>query len=204
MAGQRHRASAWLLQTDRAALPRCRALTQSRMCMRWSPRCRDRLAEDTAGDTESTVQVVNPLAGLTKGEVCKVGRDAGLTMSDLESTLSCGKPLTRRSGGPPTANCGVCFPCLVRRSGLLHANSADHTRHEALPWADDLPLHRGADWRALQMWLLGRYALTDVLTDTPWPPDMDPVVAFDSIRRGREELERLLPIAAVAEAADVA
>ncbi|WP_408996919.1 7-cyano-7-deazaguanine synthase [Streptomyces ipomoeae] len=80
---------------------------------------------------ESAVQVVNPLAQLTKGEVCKAGRDAGLTPSDLESTLSCGKAPTRRSGGPPIANCGVCFPCLVRRSGLLHAttSTAPGTRH---------------------------------------------------------------------------
>ncbi|MEU4052800.1 7-cyano-7-deazaguanine synthase [Streptomyces olivaceus] len=155
-------------------------------------------------DTESTVQVVNPLARLTKGEVCKVGRDAGLTPSDLESTLSCGKPPTRRSGGPPIANCGVCFPCLVRRSGLLHANGTDDTRYEALPWADDLPPDRGVDWRALQRWLLGRYTLTDVFTDTPLPPDMDPVVAFDLIRRGRRELERLLQIAAVAGVVDAA
>ncbi len=155
-------------------------------------------------DTESTVQVVNPLARLTKGEVCKVGRDAGLTPSDLESTLSCGKPPTRRNGGPPIANCGVCFPCLVRRSGLLHANGTDNTRYEVLPWADDLPRERDVDWRALQRWLLGRYTLTDVLTDTPLPSDMDPMVALDLIRRGRKELERLLRIAAVAGAADAA
>ncbi|MFI8985901.1 7-cyano-7-deazaguanine synthase [Streptomyces antimycoticus] len=155
-------------------------------------------------DTESTVQVVNPLAQLTKGEVCKAGRDTGLTPSDLESTLSCGKPPTRRSGGPPIANCGVCFPCLVRRSGLLHANGSDGTRYEALPWADGLPLDRGADWRALQRWLLGPYTLTDVFTDTPLPPDTDPAVAFDLIRRGREELARLLQIADATEAADAA
>lgn len=151
-------------------------------------------------DTESTMQAVNPLARLTKGEVCKAGRDAGLTPSDLESTLSCGKPPTRRSGGPPIANCGVCFPCLVRRSGLLHANGTDDTRYEALPWADGLPLERGADWRALQRWLLGRYTLTDVLTDTPLPPETDPALAFDLIRRGREELVRLLQIADATEA----
>jgi hypothetical protein len=92
----------------------------------------------------------------------------------------------------------------VRRSGLLHANGTDNIRYEALLWVDDLPLDRGADWRALQRWLLGRYALTDVLTDTPLPPDMDPVVAFDLIRRGRKELERLLRIAALAEAVDAA
>ncbi|MFF0225734.1 7-cyano-7-deazaguanine synthase [Streptomyces sp. NPDC004629] len=155
-------------------------------------------------DAGSTVRVVNPLARLTKGEVCKAARDAGLTPSDLESTLSCGKPPARRSGGPPIANCGVCFPCLVRRSGLLHANGTDGTPYEALPWAADLPLGRGTDWRALQRWLLGRYTLTDLLTDTPLPPDTETTVAFDVIRRGRKELVRLLQIADAAEAADAA
>ncbi|MFJ9995545.1 7-cyano-7-deazaguanine synthase [Streptomyces werraensis] len=155
-------------------------------------------------DGGSAVRVVNPLTRLTKGEVCSAARDAGLTPSDLESTLSCGRPPARRSGGPPLANCGVCFPCLVRRSGLLHANGIDGTQYEALPWADDLPFDRGADWRALQRWLLGRYTLTDVLTDTPLPPDTDPAAAFDLIRRGREELALLLQIADAGEATDAA
>ncbi|MGK5446401.1 7-cyano-7-deazaguanine synthase [Streptomyces radiopugnans] len=170
------------------------------------PRTLDRLNTLIAavGDAGSAVRVVNPLAQLTKGEVCKAGRDAGLTPSDLESTLSCGKPPTRRSGGPPIANCGVCFPCLVRRSGLLHANGTDDTRYEVSPWANDLPLNRSTDWRALQRWLLGRYTLTDVLTDTPLPPDTDPASALDVIRRGREELARLLQPAAAVEAAGAA
>ncbi|MFD4114698.1 7-cyano-7-deazaguanine synthase [Streptomyces niveus] len=156
------------------------------------------------GDVESAVGVVNPLAQLTKGEVCKAGRSAGLTPSDLQSTLSCGKPPTRRSGGPPIANCGVCFPCLVRRSGLLHANGTDGTQYEALPWADGLSLDRSTDWRALHRWLLGNYTLTDLLTDTPLPPDTAPTAAFNLIGRGRKELARLLQIADAAEAADAA
>jgi hypothetical protein len=170
------------------------------------PRTLDRLNTLIAavGDAGSAVRVVNPLAQLTKGEVCRAGRDAGLTPSDLESTLSCGKPPTRRSGGPPIANCGVCFPCLVRRSGLLHANGTDDTRYEVSPWASNLPSNRSTDWRALQRWLLGRYTLTDVLTDTPLPPGTDPASALDVIRRGREELARLLPPAAAAKAAGAA
>jgi hypothetical protein len=89
----------------------------------------------------------------------------------------------------------------VRRSGLLHANGTDGTRYEASPWAAELPLDRGIDWRALQRWLLGRYSLTDVLTDTPLPPGTDPAVAFDLIRRGREELARLIQIEKAADAA---
>ncbi|WP_406145400.1 hypothetical protein [Streptomyces sp. NBC_01012] len=144
------------------------------------------------GEGSGAVSVINPWAQLTKGEVCARGRDAGLARSDLEATLSCGKPPTRRSGGPPIANCGVCFPCLVRRSGLLHAHGADATQYETDPWAIDPRSVRGTDWRALQRWLLGRYTLTDVLTDTPLPPGTDPVAAFDLIERGRGELVRLL------------
>jgi hypothetical protein len=152
-------------------------------------------------DMGSTVQVTNPWARLTKGEVCKAGRDVGLTPADLGSTLSCGKPPTRRSGGPSLANCGVCFPCLVRRSGLVHADGTDATRYEAMPWEDGLPWDRGADWRALELWLRAPYTLTDVLTDTPLPPGADPVAAFDLIKRGRAELELLLQVRDAARAA---
>ncbi|MFF5669477.1 hypothetical protein ACFY8S_04940 [Streptomyces hygroscopicus] len=63
---------------------------------------------------------------------------------------------------------------------------------------------RGTDWRALQRWLLGRSTFTDLLTDTSLPPDTESAVAFDVIRRGWEELARLLQIANTTEAADAA
>ncbi|MFI1952840.1 hypothetical protein ACH437_13475 [Streptomyces xinghaiensis] len=154
--------------------------------------------------TGSVLRVVNPWARLTKGEVCEAGREAGLTPSALESTLSCGRPPARRSGGPRIANCGVCFPCLVRRSGLLHANGTDGTRYEALPWSKGVPFDRCTDWRALQRWLLGRYTLTDLLTDTPLPPEADPAEALDVINRGRRELARLLRITEAAASAAAA
>jgi hypothetical protein len=102
----------------------------------------------------------------------------------------------------------VALRQLARWAGQHHAaaepEAGVHRRVEALPWADDLPFDRGTDWRGLQRWLLGRYTLTDVLTDTPLPPDTDPAVALDLIRRGREELAQLLQIADAAEAADAA
>lgn len=152
---------------------------------------------DAVAGAHGTVHVVNPWATMTKGEVCKAGSDAGLTPMDLESTLSCGKPPIRRRGGPPIANCGVCFPCLVRRSGLLHAHGTDGTEYEVSPWTTDLSADRGTDWRALHRWLLGPYTLTDVLTDIPLPTDTDQSAAFDLIMRGRGELARLVAIANV-------
>ncbi|WP_329576175.1 MULTISPECIES: 7-cyano-7-deazaguanine synthase [unclassified Streptomyces] len=138
----------------------------------------------------SAVRVVNPWAWKTKGEVCKAGSEAGLSPADLEATLSCGKSPKKWCGGP--ANCGVCFPCLVRRSGLLHAQDADGTDYRDEPWSTDVSVERRRNWRALQQWLLGSYTFRDVLTDIPLPPDTDPVAAFELIMRGRGELTRLL------------
>ncbi|WP_406505473.1 7-cyano-7-deazaguanine synthase [Streptomyces sp. NBC_00212] len=153
-----------------------------------------------AGD-QGAVRVVNPWAWMTKGEVCKAGSDAGLARADLEATLSCGKSPTKWCGGPP--NCGICFPCLVRRSGLLTAYGTDSTVYQGKPWSTSISEARGENWRALQRWLLSPYSLTDVLTDVPLPQGTDPGAAFELIRRGRGELARLMDIADgdVAEAA---
>ncbi|KRV48663.1 hypothetical protein AQ490_24330 [Wenjunlia vitaminophila] len=139
------------------------------------------------------IQVVNPLAGMTKGEVCGTALDAGLSPSDLEATVSCGKPPRRRKGGPRLDNCGVCFPCLVRRSALLRATGSDNTRYELAPWSVDPSDPRAADWRALQRWLLRPFTVADLLADAPLPPDADPRALWEVINRGREELAALLP-----------
>ncbi|MCX4550392.1 7-cyano-7-deazaguanine synthase [Streptomyces sp. NBC_01500] len=150
-----------------------------------------------------TVTVTNPLAQLTKGEVCKAARSAGLGPADLEATLSCGKPpmrqRKRQQNGPRVPNCGICFPCLVRRSGLFHANGADHTRYAASPWAEDLPFDRTVDWRALQLWLHDSYGLTDLLADVPLPPGTDLAATLCVLSRGRTELKRM-PLLAADEA----
>lgn len=143
-------------------------------------------------DAPSPLRVVNPLGTLTKGEVCQRARGAGLTGKELKNTLSCGRPPVRQRGSSRFANCGVCFPCLVRRSGL-RANGVDDTPYAYSPWAKDLPNGKAEDWRALQRWLLTPYTLTDLLTDIPLPPDADPRAAFRVISRGRMELAQLLP-----------
>lgn len=149
-----------------------------------------------SGD-EDTVEVVNPLAHLTKGEVCRAARTAGLRRSELEATLSCGRPPARRSGGPSLANCGTCFPCLVRRSSLLHANGADRTPYEASPWTEEPQSPRTGDWRALQRWLRRRYTMSDLLADRPLPQGTDLRAVLDVLTKGREELSQLLSAADV-------
>ncbi|QDL70764.1 hypothetical protein DNK48_16625 [Streptomyces malaysiensis subsp. malaysiensis] len=81
----------------------------------------------------SAVRVENPFATFTKGEVCAVARDADLRQQALEASMSCGTPPARRPAGPALAHYGLCFSCLVRRAGLLHAFGDDRTPYAADP-----------------------------------------------------------------------
>ena len=143
------------------------------------------------------VTVVNPLASKTKGEVCQAALRAGARGGELDATLSCGRPPKRlsKSGFP---NCGVCFPCLVRRSGLLHAKDADGTPYESVPWDTTLPDRRRRDWADLQHWLGLPFDLTDLLADAPLPSTTDIPSLLDVIIRGRTELRRLVPCSGTA------
>lgn len=166
----------------------------------WTLHHLNAIAQAIAGE-ENAVRVVNPWALLTKGEVCLAATAARLPASALEDSLSCGKPPSRRRNGPRKANCGVCFPCLVRRSGLLRANGDDRTDYETEPWSAGLSPERTDDWRALQRWLRTPFSPIDLLTDRPLPPETDMSGAYDVVRRGRKELAQLLRIAAEASAA---
>ncbi|MGW7688702.1 7-cyano-7-deazaguanine synthase [Streptomyces asiaticus] len=140
----------------------------------------------------SAVRVENPFATLTKGEVCAVARDAGLPQKVLESTLSCGTPPARRPAGPELAHCGLCFPCLVRRSGLLHTFGSDRTPYAADPWDPSLPASRTTHWRALRRWLDTDWSMLDLVADAPLPPDAQIAPLLEVVERGREELRALI------------
>ncbi|MGP3970031.1 7-cyano-7-deazaguanine synthase [Streptomyces sp. 6N223] len=157
----------------------------------WTLHHLNTLMDEISGG-EAVVRVDNPLAHLTKGEVCRTARTAGLSQADLESTLSCGRPPKRWARkGPRPNNCGYCFPCLVRRSGLVHANGHDHTPYLADPRSEGEPEHRTEDWRALRRWLHSSFTLPDLLADFPLPLGSDLAVALDVIARGRRELRNL-------------
>jgi hypothetical protein len=170
----------------------------------WTLHHLNQIIAEVADTPQSAVQVVNPFAGLTKGEVCAAARDAGLPQSVLEATLSCGAPPIRRPPGrgqsvlPRVAHCGLCFPCLVRRSGLLYAYGEDHTPYAAAPWDPSLNPNRTGHWRALQRWLNKPCTVLDLIADTPLPPDARPAELLAVVDRGREELRTL-----VARAPDV-
>jgi queuosine biosynthesis protein QueC len=129
-----------------------------------------------------SVEVENPLLGLTKGEVCARGLDAGLTPKDLFRTVSCGRPSGRR-----LPNCGGCFPCLVRRSGLYHALREDRTPY-SYPLIESADEKQGKDLRAVERWLLQEFTVFDLIADMPWPAHTPPSTVMPVLLRGREEL----------------
>lgn len=81
------------------------------------------------------VRLVNPYEERTKGEVVKLAAEAagaaGLTAFEraVAATQSCAKADGRFFGGSPLANCGLCFACVVRRGGVLHALGEDPTAY---------------------------------------------------------------------------
>ncbi|MFE4371856.1 7-cyano-7-deazaguanine synthase [Streptomyces sp. NPDC056835] len=134
------------------------------------------------------VHVYNPLAHLTKRQVCHSALDAGLAPADLAATLTCGTPPQHRPYGSNLANCGLCYPCVVRRAGLL---DMDDTPYESDPWDPRLNRDQTEHWRALLNWLDAPYTLRDLIADTPLPPGADPQATLAVITKGREELSTL-------------
>ncbi|MBP0458327.1 7-cyano-7-deazaguanine synthase [Streptomyces montanisoli] len=158
----------------------------------WTLHHLNRIIEEIAGPPERVVRVENPFATLTKGEVCEASKDAGLPRAVLEATLSCGAPPTNQPGPVNIPHCGLCFPCLVRRSGLLHAYGEDGTPYAADPWDPSLNKERTKHWRALQHWLATPCTVLDLVADTPLPPDARPAELLAVVERGREELRALV------------
>lgn len=151
----------------------------------------NRVIAEVAG-AEDAVRVENPFAALTKGEVCAAARDAGVPQEVLEATLSCGASPVHQPNGPDIAHCGLCYPCLVRRSGLLHAFGEDHTPYAADPWEPALPADRTDHWRALRRWLGADCTVLDLVADAPLPPEARPARLLEVVERGREELRALV------------
>lgn len=137
------------------------------------------------------VTVANPLSGLTKGEVCGLAVDAGLTNETLCATVSCGHPPHTWNANRPF-HCGYCYPCLVRRAGLHHTLGTDNSDYQHDPW--HLPSNdtKAEDLLALLQWLSNPLTTMDLIADTPLPPGTSAVDVMPVQQRARRELAALL------------
>jgi 7-cyano-7-deazaguanine synthase in queuosine biosynthesis len=150
-----------------------------------------RLINELIDAVGGTVRATNPLMDLTKGEVCSLALQCGLTETDLMLTNSCSKPASNLDGA---THCGACFACLVRRSGLLAAGIPDTTAYRHT--FRDNPINRllEENLHALSMWLASDFTRADLAVDLPLPTGLAAQI-LPVIERGRDELAALVELA---------
>jgi len=137
------------------------------------------------------VAVVNPLSDLTKGEVCDLALEAGLTGETLCSTVSCSHPPHTRNAQLPF-HCGYCYACLVRRAGLWHALRTDSTSYQHDPWQLPSRDSKTEDLLALLLWLSTPLTSKDLISDVQLPSEISPADLLPVQHRAREELSAML------------
>lgn len=137
------------------------------------------------------VTVMNPLRERTKGEVCDLALEAGLTSKTLYSTVSCSHPPHNRNARLPF-HCGYCYACLVRRSGLRHALGTDDTSYQYDPWQLPATDPKTEDLLALLLWLSIPLNSRDLISDMPLPADISPADLLPVQHRARKELSMMM------------
>jgi hypothetical protein len=135
-----------------------------------------------------TVEVQNPFLYQTKGQVCRIAHNSGLSEGVLAQTVSCGNyPIHRQ----PAGNCGYCYPCLIRRSGLHAALESDYTLYEhnlqALTTFDT-----AQHLLDLQRWLAQEFTSHDLIADMPLPKHINRPALLAMLTDGRTEITNML------------
>jgi hypothetical protein len=143
------------------------------------------------------VAVENPYQWMTKGEVMAAlaaGAPPDGWRITAAHTLSCSKLDGRWFGAPPTLNCGLCVPCMVRRATFLRADVADDTIYVFDNVAEDqrrqLIEARRGDIEAVKYAVAGGVD-PDAIDAGTWPPGYDLDRAENLVQRGLDELAML-------------
>lgn len=135
------------------------------------------------------VTLVNPFALLTKGEITKIALDHA-PASRVFDTVSCARPRPRQKSTVHFGNCGYCFPCLVRRAGIVSQGVKDRTtyRNDPRRVVSFLTSPTGDDFRAVVTRAREPFTISDLTITGPFPPGVQPAAVLDLIERSREEL----------------
>ncbi len=143
------------------------------------------------------VAVANPYQWMTKGEVMAALVDSSPPdgwLAAAANTLSCSKLDGRWFGAPPTSNCGLCVPCMVRRATFLRADVPDGTTYVVDQVAEDqrrqLIEARRGDIEAVKYAVTGGVS-SDAIDAGTWPPGYDLDRVEDLVQRGLDELGML-------------
>lgn len=139
--------------------------------------------------------VLNPFRLQTKGEILTGSKNRELLRRLAPSSVSCSHPEAARYVQRPQGNCGYCFPCLIRRSAMKHADWDSDTDYawDALYGEGllDRPTRRGADLRAVVSGAYAERPDRDVLRNGPIP-DGEHTEFIGVWRRGLGELSSWL------------
>ncbi len=143
------------------------------------------------------VTITNPFAWHTKGEAMALVRDSNPPDGWLDTaaaTVSCSKFGGNWFNGSPNLNCGLCVPCMVRRTTFIAADLPDTTRYLCTELT-------GADLQGLIDRQRGdieavRYAIEtgadpDAIDSGTWPPNYDLDQVENLVQRGLNELALL-------------
>lgn len=141
--------------------------------------------------------VENPYRLKTKGEVLQECRNRELLLQLAPATISCAHPEVGRWSHQSYANCGYCYPCLMRRISLhrLDADAAtDYRVDVGEPGFPRMQGRKTEHLRAILQSLSGPTTLTDVLSAGPLP--RGEALEFAALyERGREEIRAWLTMA---------
>lgn len=139
------------------------------------------------------VALENPFSQLTKGEVTATALENS-SAARVFATISCSRPRARRASALHFGNCGYCYPCLVRRSGILSLGVRDRTPYRADPRTTSSFLWSptGDDFRSVLARAREPFRLSDLTVSGPIPPALDPIALLDLIERARGELWGML------------
>lgn len=137
----------------------------------------------------------NPFLYSTKGDITQP------TLSNLPGlamTVSCSHPVGERwQGDNRYGNCGYCYPCLVRRSGIEAANEGtDPTPYRHDPRTEAALSIRSTDRRADLYAVVARLTTPphprDLVRTGPLPRDVDADRIHDMRERSHLELQTML------------
>jgi len=140
------------------------------------------------------VRLENPWLYATKGDIAV---EAMKNPEGVALTVSCSHPTADRWQGDNTyRNCGYCYPCLVRRSGLEAANGGtDPTVYGHDPRTDDdiyASVKRRADIFAVVASLARPPRPEDLIVTGPLPDAVDRARIQEMRERSQQELLTML------------
>jgi hypothetical protein len=137
----------------------------------------------------------NPWIYATKGDIT---RAAIADLDGIAATVSCSHPNSDRwQGDASYSNCGYCYPCLVRRSGIEAANGGQdptNYRHDPRTETDisNRETQRRADIYAVVARLATKPHPRDLVRTGPIPAHLDLDLIQDMRERSHSELEAML------------